>query len=199
MRSSEEVRRILAETDPSVRTLYAVAVLAEEAQVPGENVIVVGGSAVEVYTQAGYVSGDIDLVGDRKRLVAVAKRWGFKWASRQLWINSEWGLAFEFVKDLKLYNGRLELTRIIDTPFGPVRVEAPEDSVVRRLIQAKHWQVRTGFDEAVAVAVARVDGFDWDYARTYARREEVLDLLEELRRRVAMLAREGGAESATMT
>lgn len=146
--------------------------------------IVVGGSAAEVYTRAAYASGDLDIVGSRDALVPVLLEWGFRKSSRQLWAHQEWKIVVDLVKELYRYNGSRERTRLITTPYSSMRVEAIEDSIVRRLIQAKHWQVRGDFDWAVALADLEAASIDWSYAEAYAKSELVADLLAEVRKRV---------------
>lgn len=145
--------------------------------------IVVGGSALEIYTQADYASGDVDIVGRREAIVPILKGWGFSKSSRQLWAHPEWKLVIDLVKEIEYYNRSRDRTRLIATPFGTVRVEAVEDSIIRRLIQARYWQVASDFDWAVALATLEAKSIDWTYAENYAKFERVGDLLAEVRKR----------------
>jgi hypothetical protein len=55
------------------------ALLAKESGLGTEGLTVVGGSAIEIYTEGDYVSADIDLVVDsRPSVTAVLERWGFR-------------------------------------------------------------------------------------------------------------------------
>ena len=67
MTSAEEVGRILADAYPAARVLYLAALLSKEAGSGSGGLIVVGGSAVEIYTRGAYASADIDLslIGNR--------------------------------------------------------------------------------------------------------------------------------------
>jgi len=67
MTTADDVEPMLAaESDSATRTLYLSAMLAVASG--NLDIIVVGGSAIEVYGGGAYVSGDIDLVGPRAAL-----------------------------------------------------------------------------------------------------------------------------------
>lgn len=180
---AKKVGEIVRAAEPAVRGLYFAALLAKEGRISPDDVIVVGGSAVEVYTSGGYASGDLDIVVARDKATSILKEWGFERSGR-LWAHRNWGIVVDLVKDPQDYTGSRGRTRLIETPHGSVRVEAVEDSMVRRLIQAKHWKVRGEFDLALAVAAAQQPSIDWDYAEKLARYELVADLLAEVRARL---------------
>lgn len=184
MKSRDEVGEILGGADPAVRAAVFAALVRVAAGLASDALIVVGGSAVEIYTRAAYASDDLDIVGRRDALIPVLRAWGFQKSSRQLWSHSGWKIVVDLVKELDGYNGSRERTRLIATPYGSIRVEAVEDSIVRRLIQSKHWQVRGDFDWAVALAELEWASIDWSYAEAYAKAELVADLLAEVRKRV---------------
>src|SRR5271155_698059 len=122
--------------------LYFAALLARES---GSDVVIVGGSAIEVYTRGGYVSGDIDIRADRTRVHRVLAKWNFADEGR-LWIRSDWKVAVDVVGDE--YSGDPYRATTISTPHGPVRLAVVEDVFVKRLASAKHWQTRAALDEA---------------------------------------------------
>lgn len=184
MKTGEEIGRILADVGPTEKIAYFGALLVRETGLDTDEMIVVGGSAIEIYTRGGIASGDIDLVGPRNRIVKTLMAWEFEPSDRRMWIRKAWGLFVDVRKDIDDYNGSRERTRMIYTPYGGVRVEGIEDAMVRRLISAKHWQTAGDFDHAVAIAEAAPDDVDWEYAEDYAKRERVADILSELRKRV---------------
>lgn len=192
MRAAEEIGRIIERSPPAERVLYFAALLAAESDIPGDDLVVVGGSAVEIYTRADYVSGDIDIVSARD-VIKTLKRWGFRLADLNIWYHKEWKVAVDLVKSsLRDYTGSFERTKLFSTPYGSVRVEAVEDSLVRRLIQARHRRRPQEFDWALAVASEYPDSIDWEYAEKIARLDQVSDLLDELRTRLQRL---GGSAS----
>jgi hypothetical protein len=145
--------------------------------------VIVGGSAIEVTLGSdAYVSQDVDLVGDRRLLAEILRRWGFTeiaGRSRRIyWHKRSIGLV-----DLVGSVARSALpARTIATPFGPVRVSALEPLVVRRLVRSKRERSAALYHQAVQLA--RVGPLDWDYLKAEARYEQVEELLDRLRKRV---------------
>jgi hypothetical protein len=81
---SSDLDRILSrERDPTARHLCVVAALSAEAARHRAPVVVVGGSAVELYTMGAYVSGDIDIVANRALLAQILEGWGFEHKGRE--------------------------------------------------------------------------------------------------------------------
>ncbi|MCI4361408.1 MAG: hypothetical protein L3J91_06850, partial [Thermoplasmata archaeon] len=135
------------------RILYLSALLAAAIDQGVGSVIVVGGSAIEIYVSGRYVSDDIDLVAARPPAIRVLESWGFRTEGRT-WFHDEWKLDVDLVRDPSGYTGSRDRTREMATPFGPVRLAAPEDLIIRRLAEAKHWQGRktVALEQAVMLA-----------------------------------------------
>ena len=178
MERKEVEQALLTETANEKRILTFAALLAKAS---GSDVIVVGGSAIEVYTRGGYTSGDIDLTGDRRKIHLVLKAWEFKDEGR-LWTHKDWKVAVEVVG--AQYNGSLFRTSLIETPYGPVRVAAIEDLLIKRLAEAKHWKVKKALDEAAILWAATADRLDYSYLEEQAKRYDVVDILSDFRLRV---------------
>jgi hypothetical protein len=182
MTSQEEVGHILSQADSSVRVLYFAALLARESGLGSAGLIVVGGSAIEIYTRGGYASGDIDIVADRAKVLRVLKAWNFHKGGR-VWHQDEWKLVVDIVREE--YHGDPYRTRVVQTPYGGVRVEGLEDSMVKRLVSARYWQIPGDMGHALLLATQYEAVIDWDYAEELAKNEDVTDLLANLRRRIA--------------
>lgn len=177
---------LLKEPRPSRRRLYFAALLGREVANVKAPPIIVGGSAIELYSQGSYVSGDIDLVGPRKELIAVLERWGFRRDGR-LWHRADLEIAVDLVGSD--YTGDIQRTREIYTPFGPVLVAAVEDLLVKRLASAKHWRIPNDIEQALLLAVAYDRELDWNYVEELSGRYHVADLLGSLRARLPPKAR----------
>lgn len=183
MRDREAIGKILAGTsDPSQRTLYFSALLAQEAGLR-EGLIVVGGSAIEIYTHGAYVSGDIDVIGPRARIERVLRDWGFQKDGRTWW-SAEWKLVIDIVRS-EGYTGSEVRLRVFESPYGTVRVAAVEDLIIGRLASTKFWKLPEDLKQATLLAIEYVDTIDWGYVELRASKEDVSDLLVELRHRAS--------------
>ncbi len=63
--TAEDIRQALgeiaAEADPTLKHLKLASLISAGFRERGIELVVVGGSAIEFYTEGGYVSGDLDL------------------------------------------------------------------------------------------------------------------------------------------
>lgn len=165
---------------PEDRITWFGALLTKESRTSVE---VVGGSAVEIYlSSAEYISQDVDLVGDRKRITPVLRRWGFRHVEgrsrRVYWFKDTIGLV-----DIVGAGDRSGLRpRRVETPHGPVLVSAVEPLIVRRLMRAHREKSDDLFGQAVRLAKRR--NLDWDYLEVMSKYEGVPSLLKLLQKRV---------------
>lgn len=184
--NAEELGRILGKASGRAeRNLWLGALLAREART---DIVIVGGSAIEVYTSGKYVSGDIDLVGERPSIIRKLQEWGFRREGR-LWSRSDLELWVDPVG--KYYTGDVRRLREVSTPYGSVRLASVEDLIAKRLIEIKVWP-RAGtelFDQAVALAAEYQDELDWEYVTSVAARDRAEDLVPELRIRIVRRVR----------
>jgi hypothetical protein len=194
----EDVERAVASAGSKPdRTLVLGALIA---RATGDEVVVVAGSAIEIYTSGRTSTLDIDLVTPRKRAIRAVESWGFVRTGR-VWRREDWKLDIDFLGS-NLTGSRLKL-RTYDTPYGPVRVAAVEDLLVRRLAELKHWPTtpkwRNDLIKQVRILVAEYDDkMDEEYLGIIARRENVLDILADFRRHagVSTSARSPAAAAA---
>jgi hypothetical protein len=134
---------------------------------------------MEIYTVGRYTSGDIDIVSDeRERLIRVLLHWEFKRPSR-VFESTELGLVIDLVKPP--YTGSVERTTLATTPFGPVRLAAIEDLLVKRLSSTGNWSRKSDLEHAKMLALQFADSLDWGYIEQYARVHSVLELAKQLR------------------
>lgn len=151
----------------------------------GFHLVVVGGSAVEFYTEGGYMSGDIDFC--RKtfkaippRLVQeVAESLGGKGLGRN-WLIC--GLYVDILGPLESETVKSE--RVLQTPYGEVRMIAPELALVERILYAEQDAECLPSAKQMMVAAIADDAFDWAEAERLAdlRDFKVLDQLQRLRK-----------------
>lgn len=179
--------KLRAAEDATKRGVYFVALLGTAANVPADDLIVVGGSAIEFYTVGEYTSGDIDLVSNEAdRLKEVLRSWNFHREGR-VWVSEELGIVVDFGS--YPYTWDKSRTQLLKTPYGPIRLAALEDLLVKRLVSAKHWEREGDFQHALLLGDLYRDRMDWDYIEEVARQQQVLDMLETLQ---STLERVGG-------
>ena len=158
-------------TDLLERALKLAGLLTSLFQQRGFQLVVVGGSAVEFYTDGGYMSGDIDFC--RTSLKAIPPRLmqdviadlGGEGVSRS------WRICGLYVDMLGFLESETVLPfRELETPYGTVKIIPPELALVERVLVAYHPLS----DEALATARKMMaaalgdDDFRWDEARRLA-------------------------------
>ncbi len=104
----------------------------------GFPLVVVGGGAVEFYTEGGYMSGDIDFCRKTLRAIPprmmqeVAESLGGKGLGRN------WLICGLYVDILGVLESETTLPeRIVKTPYGDVRILPPELALVERVLYAE--------------------------------------------------------------
>lgn len=175
----EVIANLESARNPTERRLHFSAMLATAGGVPADDFIIVGGSAIEIYTRGEYTSGDIDIVlSPRWDLAKTLRAWRFSSQGR-LWINE----ALRIVIDLVPYPYTYDRTKtqVLVTPYGSVRIAAIEDLLVKRMVSAKWWKRPGDLEHAKMLAVLYRDRIDWSYVEGLAIRFEVADLLSNLR------------------
>ncbi|WP_243678487.1 nucleotidyltransferase family protein [Vulcanisaeta distributa] len=153
-------------------------------------VIIVGGFAAELYSGGIYrTGGDIDVIidsRDSERAMGILyEELGRINARREgrVWVSDYFGgvLALDVVGGVT-YVGRVKMLRVGD---GHVYVESPEDNVVTSLNACVYWSSDADCERAAAVLATQWGGnVDWNYLIDRARREGVLDKLNEIRRTI---------------
>ena len=155
----------------------------------GFPLVVVGGSAVEFYTEGGYMSGDIDFC--RKTLKAipprimqeVAERLGGKGLGRN------WLICGLYVDILGLLESETDLPdRIVQTPYGEVRMLPPELALVERVLFAEQDAECVASARQMMAAALKDANFDWVEAERLAALRE-FSVLPQMRRLKEEIAR----------
>ena len=155
----------------------------------GFPLVVVGGSAVEFYTEGGYMSGDIDFC--RKTLKAipprimqeVAERLGGKGLGRN------WLICGLYVDILGLLESETGLPdRIVQTPYGEVRMLPPELALVERVLFAEQDAECVASARQMMAAALKDGTFDWPEAERLAALRD-FSVLPQMRRLKEEIAR----------
>jgi hypothetical protein len=177
MTAPDEVKSILRKIEAvDRRVLCFAALLRKEAGLGTDDLVIVGGSALEIYTEGAYVSGDIDICAPREAIAAALKRWGFRQPGRE-WARLDWKIVLDVVAPR--VSGSMRLSRVVETPYGPVRVGSIEDLILGRLALVKYWGEPEEYRNAQLLAV--LPGLDWDYLARRANQEYLAAELSQLR------------------
>ena len=183
------VADIEATSDLLERALKLAGLITALFQRHGFALVVVGGSAVEFYTEGGYMSGDIDFC--RTSLKAIPPRLmqeviaelGGKGVARS-WMVC--GLCVDLLGILE--NESVLPNRELDTPYGTVQIIPPELALVERILIAYYPPSPELLVTARKMMVAAVNdmAFNWTEAERLAALPAfgVLDELRQLRREV---------------
>ena len=170
-----DVKKAVAEiettTDLLERALKLSGLITTMFQQRGFPLVVVGGSAVEFYTEGGYMSGDIDFC--RRSLNAIPPRvmqeviseLGGKGVSRS------WVVCGLYIDLLGLLECETTLPmRELETPYGVVRMIPPELALVERVLIANYppSQELAVTARKMMVAAMNDPAFNWTEAERLA-------------------------------
>jgi hypothetical protein len=176
----EVVAELECSRNETERRLHFSALLARAGEVPADDFIIVGGSAIEIYTRGEYTSGGIDIVvSPRWDLTKTLRGWRFS-KQRRLWINESLRIVVDLVAYPYTYDQ--SKTQVLVTPHGSVRIAAVEDLLIKRLLSAKYWKRAGHLEHAKMLAVLYRDRMDWGYVEGLATQFEVADVLSDLRK-----------------
>ena len=154
----------------------------------GFPLVVVGGSAVEFYTEGGYMSGDVDFC--RRSLKAIPLRLMMDVMSRLggRSLGRNWLVCGIYVDFLGLLESETTLpNRELDTPYGRVYFLPPELALVERIIFSESSAECLPSARQMMAAALQDERFDWAEARRLADLPDfkVLPRLEEMRKEVS--------------
>ena len=182
-----KLRRLLQIEDPVRRRATFIAILSSEMQRRGEKTpVVVGGEAVELYTQGSYTTGDIDIKSPRAATESVLKEWGFgkkgrTWFNKELDIYVDWvGAALDEGEEAENRVATIKIAKGLE-----IQVISIEDLVIDRLNAAKWWgDVDSLMWAKALLGVKRRLGrrIDLAYLQKRANEEEIKDFLNKVLR-----------------
>ncbi|MCI4347229.1 MAG: hypothetical protein L3J97_01255 [Thermoplasmata archaeon] len=150
-----------------------------------EEAIIVGGSAIEIYTSGRTATMDIDVVMPRTLAIQVVESWGLVRTGR-IWRRKDWDIDIDLVGPK--FTGSRRKILVMETPYGPVRLAGVEDLLVKRLAELKHWPTapawREGLVQQIEILMSEYgDKMDEEYLAFIARRDDVVDILSDFQER----------------
>ncbi|HAO78092.1 MAG TPA: hypothetical protein DCQ92_03760 [Verrucomicrobia subdivision 3 bacterium] len=173
---------ITAEQDPTVKSLKMASLCSALWAERGVELVVVGGSAIEILTEGAYASGDLDLchttaslpIRERQEVMGLL---GAKGGPRN------WQVAGMYVDVLGFAESFARTPyRRVQAPYGDVLVMKPEDLLVERvLVSVYPGENQTARDCAkkfIAVILGGDIAVNWDEVRRLANLPEYRNLPE---------------------
>jgi len=127
--------------DPVKKRVMFIGLLSREmTRRGGRAPIVVGGEALEIYTQGSYTTGDIDIKSPKNLTEQILKEWGFKTRGR-VWFNSDLDIYIDWLGEgLDEGPEAEERINIVSIDNGlEVKVISIEDLIIDRLNAFKWW------------------------------------------------------------
>jgi len=131
----KELAEIAAESDPMEKHLLLAALCSQVFATRGFQLVVVGGSAIEFYTEGAYTSGDIDLcIAQSTRALSIRDRQELMGSLNAEGGPRSWKVAGVFVDVLGSFesSARTDLRRL-QTRFGEVALAQIEELVVEKI------------------------------------------------------------------
>lgn len=138
--------------------------------------VVVGGSAVEFYTAASYMTKDIDFIAkDDFQISKIMTSLGFSIGEGYTWFHPDTSVVIEFPKPPLL--GDVSRLTEVKTEYGIARIIGVEDIILDRLKGREFWQDNNELPEMIIYS--HYDSIDFAYLRKQAAYELVSDVLEK--------------------
>jgi hypothetical protein len=174
---------ITAEQDPTIKSLKMASLCSALWSARGVELVVVGGSAIEILTEGAYASGDLDMCHVNKATLPVSERQevmgllGAKGGPRN------WQVAGMYVDVLGPAESFAHTPyRRVQGPYGEVLVMKPEDLLVERVLMTFYLgESQTARDCAkklIAVTLVGDMAVNWDEVGRIANLPEYRNLPE---------------------
>jgi excisionase family DNA binding protein len=177
--SRSKLERLLTGTEETLRRrILFVGLLSAAVQDLGWPApVVVGGHAVEFYSDGDYPTLDIDLAGSSEPIAHVLSEWGFEREGRH-WFDDALNIVVE-VPGGHLSPAQLEHVASVRSQGVTAYVIGIEDLIVDRLAACVFWKHEDSCDWARTLIKGSTE-MDLDYLRQRAAEEEVLERLESM-------------------
>lgn len=169
---------VTAEKDATLKSQKLASICSTLFRERGIELIVVGGSAIEFYTEGAYASGDLDLCysADSKP-VTVRLRQELMGKLKGEGGPRSWQVAGMFVDILGPIESLAKTPfRKLDAPYGPVQIAQPEELLVERILVSvypgENETARSCAKAFLAPALRGEIELDWNEVKRLAERPE---------------------------
>lgn len=169
------LRKAAAEKKLARRGVKIAAVIAEALRQIGDDPVLVGGAAVEFYTDGNYSTKDIDMIAmGGPSLWKVMEELGFKRQGKDF-IHSGLNIYIEFPSDALNPDEKSDLIEIDGIPLKIISIE---DLIVDRLVAYQFW--KSSIDGLNAIFLLELGKGDMQRVRERAEAREVQDALNRV-------------------
>lgn len=164
---------ISAEQDPTLKSLKTASLVSALWAEQGIELVVVGGSAIEILTDGAYTSGDLDLCYANQASLSLRQRQELMGLLDATGGPRNWLVAGMYVDLLGPAESFARTPyRRVQGPYGEVRLMKPEDLLVERVLVSTCPQAnppaRACARELAAVALAGAVHMNWSEVRRVA-------------------------------
>ena len=137
--------------DPVTERIAIASLICSLAKKFSNELVVVGGSAVEFYTAASYMTKDIDFVAkDNYNISKLMGSLGFSMSNGYTWFHPDTSVVVEFPKAPLL--GDVDRVTEVVTPYGVAKIIGIEDIILDRLKGRVFWQDDNELPETMLLA-----------------------------------------------
>ena len=163
-------------SDPVNKRILIAALICSLAKEFANELVIVGGSAVEFYTAASYMTKYIDFIAkDDFQIAKIMTSLGFSIGEGYTWFHSDISVVVEFPKPPLL--GDISRVTEVKTEYGVAEIIGVEDIILDRLKGREFWQDNNEIPEMMIYS--HYESIDFVYLRKQAEYELVSDVLEK--------------------
>jgi len=174
---------ITAEKDATLKSIKLASLCSALWAERGVELVVVGGSAIEVLTEGAYASGDLDMCHTTAATLPIRDRQEVMGSLGAEGGPRNWkvaGMYFDLLGPAESF-ARTPYRRV-EAPYGGVLVMKPEDLLVERVLVSVYPQKNTAAEECAKKFAAVILGggiaVNWDEVRRVANLPEYRNLSE---------------------
>ncbi len=181
----EQLKRLKSIEDPVKRRAYFIGILSQEIKKNGGlPPVIVGGMAVEIYTQGSYTTGDIDLKAEKDLLEKILTEWNFVKSGR-VWFNEELDIYIDWLGSTldEGEEAQKRINTIIIEEGLEINIISIEDLIIDRLGAYKWWKDEDSLVWAkvlLKIKEATGDPIDMDYLTKRALEEKLDDIIKDV-------------------
>ncbi len=177
---------ICAEQDPTLKSAKLASLCSALWAENGVELVVVGGSAIEILTEGAYASGDLDMCHVNAPTLPIRQRKEIMGLLDAKGGPRNWQVAGMYLDLLGPVESFARTPyRCVAAPYGPILLMKPEDLLVERVLVSvypgKNQAARDCAKKLVAVILDGAIEMDWDEVRRLANLREYRNLPECLK------------------